>query len=162
VSTEKATPQQRKRQLTYRQQYFKNKIAYDQLQVDRLKALGLSDAINEDIKKNPGNFTAGIVDTLKRRSLEISNDPEASAGMVRVWLSLCLQAISFEQMQGLRERKMRLREREVALREKQFSKLKKTIQDPKLGAEERARRCREIFTFNEPDKAQNSHNGSSA
>jgi hypothetical protein len=150
-----ATAIARKRQRTQREQYFKNKIAYDQLQVDRLKALGFSEALNADIKKNPADFTTGIVDTLKRRALEISNDPEATSGMVRIWLTLCLQAISFEQMQGLRERKMRLREREVALREKQFNKLKKTMQDPKLNAEERARRCRQIFTLtNEPDEAQ--------
>ena len=162
----KATPQQRRHQRSYRQRYFENKIAYDQLQVDRLKALGLSDALNEDIKKNPADFTSGIVDTLKRKTLEISNDKKATAAVVNMWMNLCLRAISFEQMQGLRERKMRLREREVALREKQFSKLKRTIQDPKLGAEERARRCREIFTLSlEPDEAQtqtNGHNGSSA
>jgi hypothetical protein len=160
----KATPAQRKRQLTYRQQWFKNRIAYDQLQVERLKALGLSDALNEDIKKNPADFADAILDTLGRRALEISNDPEASAAVIKMWLSLYLQAISFERNFNIRERRMKLREQEVALRKQQFNKLKKTIQDPKLSAEERARRCREIFTL-EPDKAQpnaNGHNGSSA
>jgi hypothetical protein len=160
----KATPQRRTRQRTLSVQYFKNKIAWDKLQVDRLKALGLSDALNEDIKKNPGDFADAILDTLGRRALEISNDPEASAGIIKVWLGLYLQAISFERNFNIRERRMKLREQEVALRKQQFNKLKKTIQDPKLSAEERARRCREIFTL-EPDKTQinaNGHNGTSA
>jgi hypothetical protein len=161
VSTEKATPRQRKHQLTYRQRYFENKIAYDQLQVDRLKALGLSDALNEDIKKNPADFTSSIVDTLKRKTLEISNDKEASAGVVNMWMNLCLRAISFEQMQGLRERKMRLRELEVALRKEKFDSLKRTLKNSRLSDEQKAQRCREIFALsNEPKQTQaNGENG---
>ena len=157
----KATPAQAKRQRDYRVQYFKNKIAYDQLQVDRLKALGLSAALNADIKKNPADFADAILDTLGRRALEISNDSEASAFMIKTWLTLYLQAISFERNQDIRERRMALREQEVAMRKEKFDKLKKTVQNSRLTDEEKAKRCREIFALpNEPSQPHtNGHNG---
>jgi hypothetical protein len=143
-----------------REQWFKNRIAYDKLQVDRLKALGLSDAINADILKNPGDFANAILDTLGRRALEVSNDPEAGPNMVKIWMSLYLQAISFERNHDFRERRMKLRETEVSMRKEKFDKLKKTFQNSRLTDEERAKRCREIFALNE--EAKNGHNGSTA
>jgi hypothetical protein len=159
VTKEKATRLQRARQQAYRVQWFENKIAYDQLQIDRLKALGLSDSLNADIKKNPGDFANAILDTLGRRALEISNDPQAGAGMVKIWLSLYLQAISFERNQNIRERKMALREMEVSMRKEKFDKLKKTVQNSRLSDEEKAKRCREIFNLSNEDKAQTQTNG---
>jgi hypothetical protein len=134
-----------------------HRVIADEILEQRDKIAGVTETLNKEITRKPEDYARAIVDTLGRKSVELTNNPAAHPKVIKVWVDLFCKT----QEQEIRKRIIKVKERRIRLLEKQAAEARETAEDSQLSAEQRAERIRRIFSPS-LDEVQTGGNGFTA
>jgi hypothetical protein len=132
--------------------YYHNIFA-DEILEQRDKIAGVTETLNKEITRKPADYIKAILDTLGRKSVELSNNPQTHPKVVRYWIDMLCKL----QEQDLRKRALRVKERRLRLLEEQNKEARETAMNSSLSEEQISKRLREIFkvkVVDEPDRGR--------
>lgn len=130
------------------------RIFADEIIEQRSKTADVTETLNKAITRKPADYAKAILDTLGRKSVELSNNATAHPKIVRYWIDMYAKLEELE----LRKRIIRVKEQRIKLLKKQADQARATAMNSKLNPEEQATRMREIFSLS-LDQAQTGGNG---
>ena len=107
----------------------------------RARAVNLSTEVAQEAGKHPGQFDKATLDALKQKAFELAVAPGGNPKDVKALFMLVLKAND----QGLKQKQLDLVRRRVELLERESEKIKSTVVDTGLSADEKEAAVKQIL-----------------
>ena len=125
-------------------QFYKNHVV-EHLKVLRQRAVNVAAGYVEAAVKEPGQFTAAMVDALEAKAMQACFDPSADTKDLKIFLELVLRW----QETKLRSLEVEMKMKRIRLLERKQKKLEQVFEmESELTSDQVADRCRLIFKSN--------------